>query len=168
MNTRELRLPALVLAAITVACAGCSGSPAPAMSSPAAAAPAAAPSAPVTSASGGLTHLPATRTTPTGNFVTLEEFTGASPVASARVKICTSAHTPPGTEAYPPFFTLQISDGSVAPVEANAAVSPALHATPLGPLQCVDGWISFAVPGGAHGTTLLYTALGPAITWTVG
>jgi hypothetical protein len=114
--------------------------------------------------------LPKRLTTPTGNFITLYAFDGPSSkhaVASADVEICTSAHTPRVTEAYPPFFTLSLTNGSSVHISANTAKSPALHVTPLGPKKCVRGWISFAVPAGAHVSALVYT-YGKPIRWKLG
>jgi hypothetical protein len=106
-------------------------------------------------------------TTPTGNFITLYAFdkpTAKLHVANADVSICASAHTPAGTEAIPFFFTLGLTNGSSVRVSLAAAKSPALKTTPLGPKQCARGWISFAVPKGAHASALLYT-YGKPIKW---
>lgn len=115
--------------------------------------------------------LPRTLKTPTGNFVTLYSFSlpsGKTTVANFDVGICTSAHTPKGTFAYPEFFTLSVSAGSPVHLAPTAARSPALKIQPMGPKQCVRGWISFDVPKGVHATALDYTALGPAIVWKLG
>jgi len=112
--------------------------------------------------------LPKTLKTPTGNFVTLYTFdlpSGKSTVANFEVAICTSAHTPKGTYAYPPFFTVSVSSGPQVHIATTAAKTPALKIEPLGPTQCEHGWISFDLPKGVHATALDYTALGPAITW---
>lgn len=71
------------------------------------------------------------------------------------------------TEAYPPFFTLSLTNGSSMHISATAARSPALHVTPLGPKQCVRGWISFPVHAGAHVSALVYT-YGKPIRWKLG
>ena len=112
--------------------------------------------------------LPKTLKTPTGNFVTLYHASlpsGRSTVASFDVGICTSAHTPKGTFAYPPFFTVAVSKGPQVRISLAAAKSPALKMQPMGPKQCVRGWISFDLPKGVHAIALDYTALGPPIVW---
>jgi hypothetical protein len=101
-------------------------------------------------------RLPKTLTTPTGNFITLYSVSTSGGVTNADVKICTSAHTPAGTEAFPPFFTLKLSNGTTQFVRLGAK-SPALKTTPLGPKQCVRGWLLFKTPAGAHPTELVYT-----------
>ena len=111
-----------------------------------------------------LTTLPKTLTTPTGNFITLYSVSSGAGVTNADVKICTSAHTPPGTEAIPEFFSMRLSDGSSVRIELTGAKSPALVVTPLGPKQCVRGWLAFATPKGAHATELVYT-YGKPIVW---
>jgi hypothetical protein len=111
--------------------------------------------------------LPMQLTTPTGNFITLFAFGTSGQVANADVRICTSAHTPVGTEAIPFFFSLRLSNGSSVRVAAASSKSPALHVTPLGPKQCVRGWISFAVPKGSHPAALVYT-YGKPIEWELG
>jgi hypothetical protein len=118
-----------------------------------------------TAASAG--RLPETLTTPTGNFITLHTFeppTSRSHIASADVEICTSAHTPKGTVAYPPFFTLSLTNGTSLHIDSTAAKTPGLKPTPLGPKQCVRGWISFTVPAGGKVSALVYT-YGPPIRW---
>ena len=112
--------------------------------------------------------LPKTLTTPTGNFVTLYGFSlpaGKSTIANFDVGICTSAHTPKGTYAYPEFFTLSVSSGAQVHLAPTAAKSPALTIQAMGPKQCVRGWITFDVPRFTHATALDYTALGAPIVW---
>ena len=102
------------------------------------------------SAAAGGVRLPKQQVTPTGNFITLYAFQAVGSAANADVKICTSAHTPKGTEAIPEFFTLELSNGAIVHLTSLSPKSPALNVTPLGPKQCVRGWITFAVPHGAH------------------
>jgi hypothetical protein len=118
-----------------------------------------------TAAAGGV-KLPKQQTTPTGNFITLYAFQASGSAANADVKICTSAHTPVGTEAVPQFFTLKLSNGAIVRLTALSPKSPALKVTPLGPKQCVRGWITFAVPHGAHTSALLYS-YGTPLVWKV-
>jgi hypothetical protein len=109
------------------------------------------------------TPLPKRLTTPTGNFITLYSVDSKGGGEDADVSICTSAHTPAGTEAIPLFFTLQLSNGALVHVTTGAK-SPALQVTPLGPKQCVRGWIRFAVPHGKHAVLLVYQ-YGSPIKW---
>lgn len=121
-------------------------------------------------ASAASAGLPKRLTTPTGNFITLYAFDAPSAthhVASADVQVCTSAHTPKGTEVYPPFFTLSLAGGVSVRISSSTAKSPALRVTPLGPGKCVRGWVSFAVPAGAHVSALVYT-YGKPIRWKLG
>jgi hypothetical protein len=113
--------------------------------------------------------LPDRLKTPTGNYITLEAFdgpSGSSRTASARVEVCTSAHTPKDSGADPYFFTLRLTDGKTLAISPRAAKSPALVLTPLAPDQCVTGWISFALPGGATASQLVYTYVKP-ISWSL-
>jgi hypothetical protein len=113
--------------------------------------------------------LPARRTTSTQNYITLQAYDGPtahSATASAEVQICTSAHTPKNTAAVPSFFVLKLKSGTILPILAKAAKTPALKLTPLGPKQCVTGWISFYVPKGATVSALVYT-YGKAISWSL-
>ncbi len=116
-------------------------------------------------AAGGV-KLPKQQTTPTGNFITLYAFQSAGSAASADVKICTSAHTPAGTEAIPQFFTLKLSNRTIVHLTTLSPKSPALRVTPLGPRQCVRGWITFAVPRGGHPSELLYS-YGTPLVWRI-
>jgi hypothetical protein len=118
-----------------------------------------------TAAAGGV-KLPKQQTTPTGNFVTLYAFHFSGASADADVKICTSPHTPTGTEAIPQFFTLKLSNGSIVRLISLSPKSPALKVTPLGPKQCVRGWITFTVPHGGHPSELLYT-FGKPLVWKI-
>jgi hypothetical protein len=111
--------------------------------------------------------LPERLKTPTGNFITLYAFESNGSVESADVSICTSAHTPPGTEAIPFFFSLGLSNGSSVRLTGVSSKTPALRTTPLGPKQCVRGWISFTVPQGAHASALVYS-YGTPIKWKLG
>jgi hypothetical protein len=115
----------------------------------------AAPGAPV--------KLPKTLKTPTGNFITLYSVKTSSGHASADIKVCTSSHTPAGTMVVPSFYSLRLSNGSSVPPGA-AVKTPALVMTPLGPLKCARGWLSFAVPKGASPAALVYT-YGAPIVW---
>jgi hypothetical protein len=113
--------------------------------------------------------LPARRVTSTGNYVTLQAYSGPtarSATASAEVEVCTSAHTPRDTAAVPSFFVLKLTSHTVLPILAKAARTPALKLTPLGPKQCVSGWISFYVPKGATVSALVYS-YGKPISWSL-
>jgi hypothetical protein len=112
------------------------------------------------------TKLPAVRTTPTGNFITLESFTTSGKTADAEVKVCTSAHTPKDTAVDPYFFTLRLNNKATVAIMPVAAKSPSLRLTPLGADKCLEGWISFAVPATAKPAQLVYT-YGAPISWNV-
>jgi len=114
-----------------------------------------------------LTKLPERLKTPTGNFITLYAVKANGAAESFDVSICTSAHTPVGTEAIPSFFSLLLSNGTHLPNFTVSPLSPPLRVTPLGPKQCVRGWITFTVPQGAHAVELFYT-YGSPIKWKVG
>jgi hypothetical protein len=119
---------------------------------------------------GSKLKLPAERTSPTGNFFTLEQYiapTSSKPVANFEMKVCTSAHTPADTAIEPSFFTLSLGGGAVVAESVTAAKSPAIVPKPLKPLQCTEGWIGFAVPKGKTVSTLEYEYNG-RISWTVG
>jgi hypothetical protein len=112
--------------------------------------------------------LPAEHTSGTGNFFTLEKYvlpSASKPVAGFEVKVCTSAHTPAGTVIEPALFTLRLSSGRAAESTALAQ-KPALLATALRPLQCVEGWLAFSVPKGRTAVALTYDFDGK-LTWTV-
>jgi hypothetical protein len=84
------------------------------------------------------------------------------------MQVCTSAHTPAGTNIDPQLFTLKLSDGKTVSLAAKAAHSPALVGQPLAPKQCsTKGWMSFDVPKGAKGAVLEYEFNGK-ISWNVG
>jgi hypothetical protein len=108
--------------------------------------------------------LPQRLTTPTGNFITLYAFNSNGHVEKLDVGVCASSHTPTGTEAIPEFFTLSLSNGSSVRIAGPSAKMPALRVTPLKPKQCVRGWLSFALPKGAHAVALVYT-YGKPIRW---
>jgi Flp pilus assembly protein TadG len=113
--------------------------------------------------------LPASRTTSTGNSITLQAYNGPTArnaTASAEVRVCTSAHTPKDTAAVPSFFVLKLTSGTVLPILGKAAKTPALKLTPLGPKQCVSGWISYYVPKGTTVSALVYT-YGKPISWSL-
>jgi hypothetical protein len=122
--------------------------------------------------------LPAERTSPTGNFFTLEAYkpptSAKKPVAEFKMKVCTSAHTPAGTAIDPALFTLSLTKGSPAAESPTLASSPPLVLTPLKPLKCAQGWLGFAVPKGktvaavdGSVSTLEYEYNGK-ISWKVG
>jgi hypothetical protein len=114
-------------------------------------------------AAGAPVKLPKTLKTPTGNFITLYAVETSGGTTSADLKVCTSSHTPTGTMVIPSFYSLRLSNGSRVPPGA-AVKSPALKMTPLGPLKCVRGWLSFPVPKGASPAALVYT-YGAPIVW---
>jgi hypothetical protein len=119
---------------------------------------------------GSKLKLPAERTSPTGNFFTLEAYvapTSSKPVANFKVKVCTSAHTPAGTAIEPSFFTLSLAAGGSVTESTAAARSPALVPTPLKPKQCAEGWLGFTVPKGKTVSKLEYEYNG-LISWVVG
>lgn len=115
------------------------------------------------SALGSGVKLPKTLTTPTGNFITLYAVSTGSGHVSVDVKVCTSAHTPPGTMVVPSFYSLWLSNGSRL-IPGSAVKSPGLGMVPLGPKQCARGWLSFAVPKGAKPAALVYS-YGKPIVW---
>jgi hypothetical protein len=109
--------------------------------------------------------LPASRVTPTGNTITLLAFTGPTKgVASAEVKVCTSAHTPKGTMTDPVLFTLRLTKGGAVSASLKAAKSPALKFAPLAASSCTSGWVSFTLGAGEKASELAYT-YGPPIFW---
>jgi hypothetical protein len=114
--------------------------------------------------------LPAERTSPTGNFFTLESYiapTSSKPVANFEMKVCTSSHTPAGTGIEPSFFTLILTDGAVLNESISVAKGPALVPKGLKPLQCASGWLGFSVPKGKSVSKLEYEYNGK-ISWAVG
>lgn len=114
--------------------------------------------------------LPAERTSPTGNYFTLEAYDAASaskPDAEFEMKVCTSAHTPAGTAIDPALFTLKLTDGASVPESPSVARSPAMVLKPLARLQCTEGWLGFAVGHGKAAATLEYDYNG-TISWKVG
>ncbi len=115
-------------------------------------------------------QLPAERTSPTGNFFTLEAYdppTATSPYANFEMKVCASANTPAGTSVEPALFTLSLSAGTSLMESPFGALQPILAPSPLAPNQCVEGWLSFTVPPGGTVSTLEYSYNG-TISWTVG
>lgn len=114
--------------------------------------------------------LPAERTSPTGNYFTLEAYvppTSSRPVANFRVKVCTSAHTPAYTAIEPSFFTLSLVRGGTIHESIVLARPPAIVPKPLPPLHCTEGWLGFSVPKGKTVSTLEYQYNGK-ISWKVG
>jgi hypothetical protein len=108
--------------------------------------------------------LPAERTSPTGNFFTLEAY--AAP-AAFEVKVCTSSHTPAGTAIDPALFTVSLAGGGVVSESSASARSPALPFKGLKPLECAAGWLGFPVPKGRTVRSLNYS-YGGTIVWDVG
>jgi hypothetical protein len=114
--------------------------------------------------------LPAERTSPTGNFFTLEAYvapTSSHRVANFEMKVCTSAHTPSSTAIDPSFFTLSLSGGGTVAESVAVAKSPAIVVKPLKPLECIEGWLGFSIPSGKTVSTLEYEYNGK-IAWNVG
>jgi hypothetical protein len=114
--------------------------------------------------------LPAERTSPTGNYFTLEAYvapTSSKRVANFQMKVCTSAHTPSYTAIEPAFFTLSLVQGGTVHESSAVAKSPAIVAKPLPPLHCTEGWLGFSVPKGKTASTLEYQYNGK-ISWKVG
>jgi hypothetical protein len=128
---------------------------------------------PMTSASFGRAaklKLPAERTSPTGNYFTLEAYaapTSSKPVANFKMKVCTSAHTPSYTAIEPSFFTLSLAPGGTVHESIAVAKSPAIVPKPLPPLHCTEGWLGFSIPKGKTVSTLEYQYNGK-IAWKVG
>ena len=126
--------------------------------------------APLSTAALGKLKLPAERTSPTGNFFTLEAYvapTSSKPVANFEMKVCTSAHTPSYTAIEPSFFTLTLAQGGRVAESVAVAKSPAIVEKPLKRLQCTEGWLGFSVPKGKTVSTLEYEYNGK-ISWHVG
>jgi hypothetical protein len=114
--------------------------------------------------------LPAERTSPTGNYFTLEAYdapTSSKAVAEFEVKVCTSVHTPADTAIVPALFTLSTAGGGSVAESMIAAKTPALVVKPLKPLQCAEGWLGFTVPKGKTVSKLEYDYNG-TISWAVG
>jgi hypothetical protein len=114
--------------------------------------------------------LPAERTSPTGNYFTLEAYaapTSSKAVANFEMKVCTSAHTPANTAIDPALFTLSLAHGGSVAESTTAAKKPALIGQPLKKLQCVEGWLGFDVPKGKTVSALEYDYNGK-IAWAVG
>ena len=113
--------------------------------------------------------LPSKRTSPTGNYFTLEAYiapTASKRVANFEMKVCTSKHTPADTAIDPALFTLRLGHGTVAESTA-VAKAPAMLLKPLKPLQCTEGWLGFKVPKGKAVSTLEYDYNG-RISWAIG
>jgi hypothetical protein len=114
--------------------------------------------------------LPSKRTSPTGNYFTLEAYvapTSSKRVADFEMKVCTSEHTPADTAIDPALFTLRLGHGGSAAESVAAAKSPAMVLKSLKPLQCTEGWLGFKVPKGKAVSTLEYDYNG-RISWAVG
>ncbi len=114
--------------------------------------------------------LPTERTSPTGNYFTLEAYvapTSSKPVANFEMKVCTSKHTPADTAIDPALFTLSLAHGGTISESIAVARSPAIVLKPLKPLQCTEGWLGFSVPKGKDVSTLEYDYNGK-ISWSIG
>ena len=114
--------------------------------------------------------LPTERTSPTGNFFTLEAYvppTASKRVANFEMKVCTSKHTPADTAIDPALFTLSLAHGGTVSESVAVADSPAMVFKPLKPQQCTEGWLGFKVPKGKSVATLEYDYNG-TISWAVG
>jgi hypothetical protein len=113
--------------------------------------------------------LPAERTSPTGNYFTLEAYdppTKSKPVANFQMKVCTSAHTPADTAIDPALFTLALTHGTSAESLA-VAKKPAMVLKPLAKNACTEGWLGFRVAKGKAPVKLEYDYNG-TISWAVG
>lgn len=114
--------------------------------------------------------LPVERTSPTGNFFTLEAYvapTSSKRIANFEMKVCTSKHTPADTAIEPALFTLSLAHGGTVPESVAVAKSPAMVPKPLKPQQCTEGWLGFTVPKGKTVSTLEYDYNGK-ISWAIG
>ena len=114
--------------------------------------------------------LPTERTSPTGNFFTLEAYvapTKSKHVANFEMKVCTSKHTPANTAIDPALFSLSLAHGGTVTESPAVAKSPAMVLKPLKPLECTEGWLGFSVPKGKTVSTLEYDYNG-TISWAVG
>jgi hypothetical protein len=114
--------------------------------------------------------LPSKRTSPTGNYFTLEAYvapTSSKRVANFEMKVCTSKHTPADTAIDPALFTLRLAHGGTVAESIAVAKSPAIMLKPLKPLQCTEGWLGFKVPKGKAASTLVYDYNGK-ISWAIG
>ena len=114
--------------------------------------------------------LPSKRTSPTGNYFTLEAYaapTSSKRVASFEMKVCTSKHTPADTAIDPALFTLRLGHGGSVAESVGVAKAPAMVLKPLKPLQCTEGWLGFKVPKGKSVSTLEYDYNG-RISWAIG
>ena len=126
--------------------------------------------APLTTAAPAKLKLPAERTSPTGNYFTLEAYdapTSSKAVADFEIKVCTSAHTPANTAIDPALFTLSLTHGGSVAESTTVANKPTLILKPLKPLQCAKGWLGFTVPKGKTVSKLEYDYNG-TISWHVG
>jgi hypothetical protein len=118
----------------------------------------------------GALKLPTERTSPTGNYFTLEAYvapTASKRIANFEMKVCTSKHTPADTAIDPALFTLSLTHGGTAAESVAVAKSPAMVLKPLKPLECTEGWLGFSVPNGKSVSTLEYDYNGK-ISWAVG
>lgn len=114
--------------------------------------------------------LPVERTSPTGNFFTLEAYvapTASKRVANFKMKVCTSAHTPANTAIDPALFTLSLAHGGAVAESIAVANSPAMVLKPLKRSQCTEGWLAFKVRKGKAVSTLEYDYSGK-ISWAIG
>lgn len=121
-------------------------------------------------AAGAKLKLPAERTSPTGNFFTLEKYrapTKSKRVANFYMKICTSSHTPKDTAIDPMLFTVDLKGGGDVSDSIELANSPVLGFKPLKPLECGEGWLGFSIPKGKSVLALAYH-FGGTISWKVG
>jgi hypothetical protein len=118
----------------------------------------------------GALKLPTERTSPTGNYFTLEAYvapTSSKRVADFEMKVCTSKHTPADTAIDPALFTLSLAHGGSVAESPAVAKAPAMVLKPLKPLECTEGWLGFSVPKGKSVSTLEYDYNGK-ISWAVG
>jgi hypothetical protein len=118
----------------------------------------------------GALKLPAERTSPTGNYFTLEAYvapTSSKRIANFEMKVCTSKHTPADTAIDPALFTLSLAHGGTVSESVGVAKSPAMVLKPLKALECTEGWLGFTVPSGKSVSTLEYDYNGK-ISWAVG
>jgi hypothetical protein len=104
---------------------------------------------------------PNTRTTVSGNIVTVHSIAWPNPVSpvSADVEMCASATAPANTFAFPSYFQVRFADGG-AIGSLGSIKKPALERTALQPKQCVRGWLDFVVTTGQKPVAIHYHEAG--------
>ena len=115
-------------------------------------------------------RLPASRATATNVYtlVAFEQASASTRAANFELRICATSKAPISNLVETELFSITLAGGATVAHTGAGPKQPALDVVGLPAGHCVEGWLTWKLPGRQHVKALTYSLGSRTLTWRVG